>query len=96
VAHGVGHGDGAAARCRHSDRSRRGRRGGGECGDRRGGTAVATDGCGADHRITAATEADAEQIILAGGRRSPLGKIQLDRLTQYVVLNAPMTVTLVR
>jgi nucleotide-binding universal stress UspA family protein len=46
--------------------------------------------------ITAATEAEAEQIILAGGRRSPLGKIQLDRLTQYVVLNAPMTVTLVR
>jgi len=42
-------------------------------------------------------EAEAfDRIVLPGGKRSPLGKIQLDNVAQFVVLNATTTVTLVR
>jgi Universal stress protein family. len=35
-------------------------------------------------------------IVLQGGSRSPLGKVQLDEVVEFVVLNAHTTVTLVR
>ncbi|MFC6960741.1 universal stress protein [Halocatena marina] len=37
-----------------------------------------------------------DQIIIDGGKTSPLGKIQLNDVAEFVLLNAPMTVTLVR
>jgi nucleotide-binding universal stress UspA family protein len=37
-----------------------------------------------------------DRIALAGGHRSPLGKIQLDPVSEFVLLNATTTVTLVR
>ena len=37
-----------------------------------------------------------DRIALAGGHRSPLGKIQLDPVSEFVLLNASTTVTLVR
>lgn len=37
-----------------------------------------------------------DRIALAGGERSPLGKIQLDPISEFVLLNATTTVTLVR
>jgi len=37
-----------------------------------------------------------DRIVLPGGHRSPLGKIQLDSTLEYVLLNARTTVTLVR
>lgn len=37
-----------------------------------------------------------DRIVLPGGQRSPLGKISLDRVAEFVLLNAPTTVTLVR
>jgi len=37
-----------------------------------------------------------DQIVLPGGHRSPLGKIQLDSTTEFVLLNARTTVTLTR
>jgi len=37
-----------------------------------------------------------DQIVLPGGHRSPLGKIQLDSTIEFVLLNARTTVTLVR
>lgn len=37
-----------------------------------------------------------DQILLSGGRRSPLGKIKLSSTIEFVLLNAQTTVTLVR
>lgn len=37
-----------------------------------------------------------DRIVLAGGHRSPLGKIQLDSVVEFVLLNARTSVTLVR
>ena len=37
-----------------------------------------------------------DQIVLSGGQRSPLGKINLDSVHEFVLLNAQTTVTLVR
>ncbi len=37
-----------------------------------------------------------EQIVIGGGERSPMGKIQVGRIAEFVVLNARTTVTLVR
>jgi len=37
-----------------------------------------------------------DRIALAGGHRSPLGKIQLDPVSEFVLLNASTTVTLIR
>jgi len=37
-----------------------------------------------------------DRIVLPGGHRSPLGKIQLDSTTEFVLLNARTTVTLIR
>lgn len=37
-----------------------------------------------------------DRIVLPGGRRSPLGKLQLDSTAEFVLLNAHTTVTLVR
>lgn len=37
-----------------------------------------------------------DELVLGGGRRSPMGKIQLGRVAEFVVLNAHVTVTLVR
>lgn len=39
---------------------------------------------------------DHDRIVLAGGTRSPLGKIQLDDVVEFVILNARISVTLVR
>lgn len=39
---------------------------------------------------------DFDQLIIDGGQTSPLGKIQLEDVAEFVLLNAPMTVTLVR
>ena len=37
-----------------------------------------------------------DQLVLGGGIRSPLGKITLGQVAEYVLLNARVTVTLVR
>jgi nucleotide-binding universal stress UspA family protein len=37
-----------------------------------------------------------DRIVLGGGERSPMGKVQVGAVAQYVVVNAPVTVTLVR
>lgn len=39
---------------------------------------------------------DHDRIVLAGGTRSPLGKIQIDDVVEFVILNAQISVTLVR
>ena len=37
-----------------------------------------------------------DQIVLGGGERSPMGKIRVGRVAEFVVLNAETSVTLVR
>jgi len=37
-----------------------------------------------------------DRIVLPGGERSPMGKIQLDSVAEFVLLNATTTVTLIR
>lgn len=37
-----------------------------------------------------------DRLVLAGGERSPLGKIQFDEMLEFVLLNSETTVTLVR
>jgi len=37
-----------------------------------------------------------DSLVLGGGQRSPMGKITLGRVAEYVLLNARVTVTLVR
>ncbi|MEF8786409.1 MAG: universal stress protein [Haloarculaceae archaeon] len=46
--------------------------------------------------VTLAENEQVDRIALAGGHRSPLGKIQLDPVSEFVLLNANTTVTLVR
>lgn len=37
-----------------------------------------------------------DRVVLGGGKTSPLGKVQLGSITEFVVLNSNVTVTLVR
>lgn len=37
-----------------------------------------------------------DQIVLGGGQRSPMGKIKLGHIAEFVLLNSPVSVTLVR
>lgn len=47
--------------------------------------------------ITAFAETEEfDRIVLGGGRRSPMGKITLGQVAEFVILNADATVTLVR
>jgi nucleotide-binding universal stress UspA family protein len=46
--------------------------------------------------VALAEEESFDRIALAGGHRSPLGKIQLDPVSEFVLLNATTTVTLIR
>jgi len=39
---------------------------------------------------------DFDRIVLGGGQRSPLGKIELGEVAEFVLLNADRSVTLVR
>ena len=54
------------------------------------------DGDPGSSLVTLAEEEGFDRIALAGGHRSPLGKIQLDPVSEFVLLNANTTVTLVR
>ncbi|MFB6169302.1 MAG: universal stress protein [Haloferacaceae archaeon] len=37
-----------------------------------------------------------DRIVLGGGERSPMGKVQVGSIAQFVVVNAPVSVTLIR
>jgi len=54
------------------------------------------DGDPAPAIVELAEREGADRIVLPGGERSPMGKIQLDSLTEFVLLNATMSVTLIR
>jgi nucleotide-binding universal stress UspA family protein len=46
--------------------------------------------------VEMAERGDYDQIVISGGQRSPLGKIKLDNLHEFVLLNSRTTVKLVR
>jgi nucleotide-binding universal stress UspA family protein len=46
--------------------------------------------------VELAEDGEFDQIVLPGGHRSPLGKVKLDSTTEFVLLNARTTVTLIR
>ncbi|MFC4439514.1 MULTISPECIES: universal stress protein [Natrialbaceae] len=43
-----------------------------------------------------AEQGEFDQLVIGGGTQSPMGKIQLGSVTEFVLLNAPTTVKLVR
>ncbi|WP_247002792.1 universal stress protein [Halosolutus gelatinilyticus] len=43
-----------------------------------------------------AEQGEFDQLVIGGGTLSPMGKIQLGPVTEFVLLNSPITVTLVR
>lgn len=48
-------------------------------------------------RLVEIAEADGfDQLVIGGGEVSPMGKIQLGSITEFVLLNAQVTVKLVR
>ncbi|MFB6146889.1 MAG: universal stress protein [Halobacteriaceae archaeon] len=50
----------------------------------------------ASRLVTVAEEEGFDEIVLGGGEQSPMGKIRLGHIAEFVVLNASVTVTLVR
>lgn len=54
------------------------------------------DGDPASSLVDFAEEGSFDQLVIGGGTVSQLGKIHLGEITEYVLLNAPITVKLVR
>jgi nucleotide-binding universal stress UspA family protein len=50
----------------------------------------------ADEPVELADSEGFDRLVIPGGKRSPLGKIRLDDLIEFVLLNAETTVTLHR
>ncbi|MFC7239551.1 universal stress protein [Saliphagus sp. GCM10025317] len=46
--------------------------------------------------VDLAEREDVDQLVIGGGTRSPMGKVRLGPITEFVLLNATMTVKLVR
>ena len=46
--------------------------------------------------VEIAEREDFDRLVLGGGTRSPMGKLTLGKIAEYVLLNARVTVTLVR
>jgi nucleotide-binding universal stress UspA family protein len=46
--------------------------------------------------VALAERGEFDQVVLGGGQRSPMGKIKLGHIAEFVLLNSPVTVTLVR
>ncbi|WP_408957141.1 universal stress protein [Natrinema sp. 74] len=46
--------------------------------------------------VNYAEQGEYDQLVIGGGTLSPMGKIQLGPITEFVLLNAPTTVKLVR
>jgi len=46
--------------------------------------------------VALAERGEFDQLVLGGGTRSPMGKIRLGHIAEFVLLNSQVTVTLVR
>ena len=54
------------------------------------------DGAPGPALVAFAETGDFDRLLIGGGRRSPMGKIALGEITEFVILNASISVTLVR
>ncbi|WP_247005834.1 universal stress protein [Halorientalis litorea] len=54
------------------------------------------DGHAGAQLVELADDGGFDRLVLTGGERSSLGKIQLDEMIEFVLLNSETTVTLVR
>lgn len=50
----------------------------------------------ASELVHLAEQGEYDRLVIGGGTQSPMGKIQLGPITEFVLLNAQTTVTLVR
>ncbi|MXV61312.1 universal stress protein [Natronorubrum sp. JWXQ-INN-674] len=57
---------------------------------------VALEGDPGSALVDYAEQGEFDQLVIGGGTLSPMGKIQLGPITEFVLLNAPTTVKLVR
>lgn len=57
---------------------------------------VRLDGDPGSAIVDYAEQGEFDQLVIGGGTLSPMGKIQLGPITEFVLLNAPTTVKLVR
>lgn len=55
-----------------------------------------SDGDPGPELVSVAETKDVQQVVLGDRSRSPMGKIQIDRIVQYVLFNTQRTVKLVR
>lgn len=46
--------------------------------------------------VELADKGDYEQVVLGGGKRSPMGKLTVGPIAEFVLMNGEVTVTLVR
>lgn len=46
--------------------------------------------------VDLAERGEFDRLVIGGGSRSPMGKIRIDEATEFVLLNATTTVTLIR
>lgn len=46
--------------------------------------------------VAFAERGEFDRVVIGGGLRSPMGKISLGDVAEFVILNAPMSVTLIR
>jgi len=54
------------------------------------------DGGGGSELVAMAEREGFDRIVLGGGESSPMGKIRLGKVAEFVLLNSRVTVTLVR
>lgn len=54
------------------------------------------DGDPGSRLVEIAEREEFDEIVLGGGQQSPMGKIRLGQITEFVLLNSHVTVTLVR
>ncbi|WP_254531699.1 universal stress protein [Natrinema gelatinilyticum] len=59
-------------------------------------TVETLDGDPGSALVDYAEQGEYDQLVIGGGTLSPMGKIQLGPITEFVLLNAPTTVKLVR
>lgn len=54
------------------------------------------DGAPGPALVEFAERGEFDRLVIGGGLRSPMGKISLGDVAEFVILNAPMSVTLIR
>ena len=57
---------------------------------------VVVDGDPGSNLVELAERGEFDQLVIAGGTESPMGKIRVGPIAEFVLLNATMTVKLVR